>query len=154
MSPTFKKNDRPNKENCRHVSVISHVSKVIERLMYKQLVDFMKDQFSSLLTGFRKNHSKHSKHARGLKKKKKVDNGKIIGGIFMDLSKAFDAINDDLLIVKLEGYGLFYTVLMYVRSYLNNWKRVNVHNIFSSSERLISGAPVTWLYLSTEDNTR
>ena len=72
----------------------------------------------------------------------------------MDLSKAFDAINDDLLIVKLEGYGLFYTVLMYVRSYLNNWKRVTVHNTFSSSERLISGAPVTWFYLSTEDNTQ
>ena len=66
----------------------------------------------------------------------------IVGGIFMDLSKAFNAINFDLLIAKADGYRLFDTMLMYMSSYLNNHKqRVNVKNTFSSWESIISNVP-------------
>lgn len=67
----------------------------------------------------------------------------------MDVSKAFNAVNDDLIIAKLEGYRLSATALMYMRSYLNNRKqRVNVNKSFSSWESIIAGAPVTSLYLT------
>ena len=57
VSPVFKKKNDLEKENYRPVSVLSHVSKVFERIMYQQVEDFMKDKLSDLLTGFRKNHS-------------------------------------------------------------------------------------------------
>ena len=53
----FKKNDDLGKESYRSVSVLPHVSKIIERVMYIQIENFMENKFSKLLTGFRKNHS-------------------------------------------------------------------------------------------------
>ena len=50
-----------NKENYRPVSLLSHISKVFERILYNQLNDFMKDKLANILIGFRKSHSvKHS----------------------------------------------------------------------------------------------
>lgn len=63
---------------------------------------------------------------------KKLDNGKITGSILIDLSKAVGTVNHDLLIAKLEGYGLSDTSLMYMQSYLNNRKQqVCFNNTFS-----------------------
>ena len=60
----------------------------------------------------------------------------------MDPSKGFDIINRDLLIAKLEGYRLSDTMLMYMRSYLNNLKqRVTFNNTFRSREDVIVGVP-------------
>ena len=52
VSPVFKKKDDKDKENYRPVSILSHVSKVFERIMYQLMEDFMKDKLSNLLTGF------------------------------------------------------------------------------------------------------
>ena len=57
VSPVFKKKNDLDKENYRPVSVLSHVTKVFERIMYQQIEDFMKDKLSNLLTGFRKSHN-------------------------------------------------------------------------------------------------
>ena len=57
VSPIFKKKDDLDKENYRPASVLPHVSKVFERIMYHQINDYMKDKLSKQLTGFRKNHS-------------------------------------------------------------------------------------------------
>ena len=57
VSPIFKKNNSLDKENYRPVSVLSHVSKVFERIMYNQIDECMKTKLSLVLNGFRKNHS-------------------------------------------------------------------------------------------------
>ena len=57
VTPVFKELDRMNKENYRPVSLLSHMSKVFERILYNQLNDFMKDKLSNILAGFRKGHS-------------------------------------------------------------------------------------------------
>ena len=54
VTPIFKKNDDLDKENYRPVSVLPHVSKIIERVMYTQIETFMEDKLSKLLTGCRK----------------------------------------------------------------------------------------------------
>ena len=51
VSPVFKKNDYLHRENCRPVIVLSHVSKVFERIAYNETDNFMKDKLSNLLTG-------------------------------------------------------------------------------------------------------
>ena len=54
VSPIFKNKDDLDKENYRSVSVLPHVSKVFERIMYHQINDYMKDKLSKQLTGFKK----------------------------------------------------------------------------------------------------
>ena len=48
----------------------------------------------------------------------------------MDLSKAFDCIQQNLLIAKLESYGINENVLAYLHSYLSNRKRCMCINAF------------------------
>ena len=57
VSPIFKENEDLEQENYRPVSVLSHMSKVSESIMYIQIERFMKDKLSKLLTGFRKSFS-------------------------------------------------------------------------------------------------
>ena len=57
IRPIFKKEDSLNKENYRPVSILTHLSKVFERILYKQVDSFMKTKFSPYLSGFRKNHN-------------------------------------------------------------------------------------------------
>ena len=54
VSPIFLKNDDLEKQNYRPVSVLPHISKVFERIMYTQIESFNEDKLSQLLTGFRK----------------------------------------------------------------------------------------------------
>ena len=56
VTPIFKKNDDLDNENYRPVSVLPHLSKIIERVVYIQTENFMEDKLSKLLTGFRKSH--------------------------------------------------------------------------------------------------
>ena len=57
VRPILKKNDDSENENYRPASVLLHMSKVFERIMYTQIETFMEDKLSKLLTGFRKNYS-------------------------------------------------------------------------------------------------
>ena len=54
VSPIFKKNNDLDKENYRSASILSHVLKVFERIMYMQIDTFIGEKLSKLLTGFRK----------------------------------------------------------------------------------------------------
>ena len=53
--PIFKKKDLLNKKNYRPVSILSHLSKVFERLIYKKIDNFIKKKLPVKLCGFRKN---------------------------------------------------------------------------------------------------
>ena len=141
VSPVFKKKDDLNKESYRPISVLSHVSKVFERVMYQQIEGFMKDKLSNLLIGFRKNHNtQHCLTSLLERWKKTLDKGGYIFAIFMDLSKAFDTLNHKLLIAKLGAYGFDTKALYYIKSYLDNRKqRVRVNNNFSSWQEIIAG---------------
>ena len=57
VTPIFQKNDDLDKENYRPISVLPQVSKIIERVMYIQIENFMEGKLSKLLTCFRKSHS-------------------------------------------------------------------------------------------------
>ena len=60
----------------------------------------------------------------------------------MDLSKAFDCVPHDLLIAKLEAYGINENLLAYLHSYLSNRKQcVCINNVTSDFETIISGFP-------------
>ena len=80
------------------------MSKVFERLMYRQIDNYMNDKLSLLLTAFRKNHNtQHCLLAMFGKWITKLGKGQFIGAVFMDFSKAFDSINHNLLVANLEA---------------------------------------------------
>ena len=101
--PVYKKLDPLQKENYRPVSLLPHISKVFERVIYQQINNFMENKISKCVTGFRKSHgTQHSLIAMLEKWEKALDKEENISAIFMDLSKAFDTIDHDLLLAKLK----------------------------------------------------
>ena len=95
------------------------MSKVFERIMYTQIESFMEDKLSKLLAGLRKNHSTQHYLINMFEKwKNTLDKGGFVCAMFMDLAKAFDTINHDLLIAKLGAYGFQKYALPFTKSYL------------------------------------
>ena len=74
--------------------------------------------------------------------KRALDKGEYVSALFMDLSKAFDAINHDLLTTKLKAYGFSKEALKLMKSCLKNWKqKMQINNKFSSERDVIAGVP-------------
>ena len=88
--------------------------------MYDQLYEYIEHFLNQLLCGFRKAHSTQHALFRLLQKwQKELDSGGFIGTILMDLSKAYDCLPHDLLIAKLESYGLDNGILNFILDYLS-----------------------------------
>ena len=71
-----------------------------------------------------------------------LDKGKKFGTIFMDLTKAFDTLNDKLLRAKLNAYGFSFSAIKFIQSYLpERFQRVNINSNFSEWCKILLGAP-------------
>ena len=119
------------------------VSKIYERIMQKQILEYIDKHLSPHLCGYRKGYSKQTALISMLEKwKLSIDNKGFAGGVLMDLSKAFDTINHQLLLAKLHAYGFSQQALAIICSYLSNRKqRIKINNVFSSWKDLILGVP-------------
>ena len=105
--PVQKKEDPTDKTNYRPNSVLSLLSKVFEKVMYQQLYEYLNNYLYDLLCGFRKAHSTQYVLTRLITSLRKgIDNSGLVGTILMSLSKACNFLPHDLLIVKLETYGI------------------------------------------------
>ena len=138
MTPVHKKNYPLKKENCRLVSVLSAISKIFEKLIQNQIVGYMKNVLSPYLCDYRKNFNTQQSLLALIENWEKVlDNKGFEGAVLMDLSKAFDAINQDLLIAKLHAYDFSNDNLKLLYSCLNNrWHRTKINQKFSSWKKL------------------
>ena len=143
VSSISKKNDDLDKENYRPASVLFNVTNVFEKIIYSQTDVFTHDKLSSLLTGFRKNHSTQHCLMYMLENwKHMLDKGGCIYAMFMDLSQAFEIIHHDSMIGKLGAYDFSQVALQYMRSYLTNrQQRVRVNSNFSVWENIIARVP-------------
>ena len=140
--PLYKKLDPLKKENYRPVSLLPHVSKVFERIIYKQIMSYVTNLLSDYITGFRKSHGSQHCLVKMLEKWKSALDNESVCALFMDLSKAFDTINQDLLLAKLKAYGFSKDTLTLICSYLKNRKqKVAINNSASTTHTVISGVP-------------
>ena len=74
--------------------------------------------------------------------KRAFDKGEYVSTLIMDLSKALDTINHDLLIAKLKAYGFSKEALKLMKSYLKNQKqKIQINNKCSSERDVIAGVP-------------
>ena len=102
----FEKKDLLKKGNYRPMSILSATSKIFERLMHKQIVGYMENFLSPYSCGYGKNFNAQQALLALIENWKKLLVNKGFGGaVLMDLSKAFDTINHDLLIANLHAYG-------------------------------------------------
>ena len=134
ITPIHKKNDTLSVGNYRPVSVLPSVSKILERIMKKQLLSYMNQFLSRSLCGYRKGYNTQTALLPLIEKWKSIlDRSGFDGAVLMDLSKAFDTINHELLVAKLHAYGFDKNSLRVIFSYLTDrWQRVKINTTVSS----------------------
>ena len=132
--PVFKSGAKDIASNYRPISILSYFSKIFEKLMHKNLVSFLdtnniisKHQFGfrSGLSTFLALNQRHNSilHLN--------DSGQYIYGIFLDLKKAFDAVNHNILLDKLNHYGIHGLASDFSTSYLHVQKFVYANGVQS-----------------------
>ena len=143
LSPIFKKDDSTLVKNYRPVSVLPVLSKIFERIMQNQLSLHIEKYLSPYLCGCRKGfNTQHALISMIEKWKQSLDQKGLAGAILMDLSKAFDTINHQLLIAKIHAYGFDIMQLTLILSYLTDrWQRTKINLSFSTWSELLNGVP-------------
>ena len=143
--PIYKKGERNLPSNYRPISLLSIFDKILEKLMYKRLSNYLETNkiLYKYQFGFRKNHSTSQAVMEVLDKiYQYCDNREVIMGIYLDLQKAFDTVNHSILIEKLAMYGVRGLVLNWFISYLSNRKQYTVlSNCKSAAESISYGVP-------------
>ena len=141
--PIHKTDDKNIMKNYRQVSLLPIISKLFEKIMYKQISSYVNNFLSTYLFGFRKGHSSEQCLIKMLETWKKViDEKQFAGAILTDLSKAFDCLNHDLLLAKLNAYGFDNSSLNFIGSYLKERKqKTKVDQSYSAWHELKCGVP-------------
>ncbi|XP_065642837.1 group II intron-encoded protein LtrA-like [Hydra vulgaris] len=124
--PLFKGGDKSDISNYRPISILSIFSKILERIMFNRVFNYF--SLNNLLYnnqfGFKKNNS--TEHAI-IQLVREISNSfeksQFTLGIFIDLLKAFDTVDHDILLYKLNYYGINERVSKWFQSYLSNRKQ-------------------------------
>ena len=145
--PLYKNNDESeeNFQNYRPISILTALSKVFEKVMNLQLTQYLNvnGKFAPNQFGFRKNHSTELA-ATELLDRLTQDAMKERNpfSIFIDLSKAFDTLDHEILLYKLERLGIHGNRLSWFRSYLTNRTQyVEMNGTVSETLPITTGVP-------------
>ena len=134
--PVHKKDSKLDFSNYRPISLLSNIEKFLERLMYNRMYKFFSDNnlIYSLQFGFRQKYSTvHALISLTENVIKNLDEGNIGCSIFVDLQKAFDTVEHDILLSKLEHYGIRGLANEWFKSYLSNRKHYVSINGYDSN---------------------
>ena len=139
-----KEGDKSNSSNYRPISALPVFSKVFETVAYTLLDDYVGN--NSIL---------HKKHGFRTKKStaqailhflqylyKHIDSGNVVFSLFLDFRKAFDCVNHEILLSKLNTCGVRRIALDWFRSYLTNKEQcVSINNVDSNPIVIQCGVP-------------
>ena len=142
VTPLHKGGPKSELTNYRPIFVLSPFNKIFETVIRNRLIIFWNKYniFSPTQFGFRQSYSTSlattQLHEYILRK---LDDRQMVCGIFMDLAKAFDTADHDILLYKLEHYGIREFL---IKSYLDNRKQVVTIINFDSKENVVEiGVP-------------
>ena len=143
--PIFKSSDEMVFSNYRPVSVLPVFSKLLERLVYNRLIVFITNNklLYEYQFGFQKGKSTHLALILLVDKiTEALDRGECVIGIFLDFSKAFDTVDHDILLTKLNKYGINGMALQWFRDYLSDRTQYVTYNDYKSTkEKITCGVP-------------
>lgn len=109
VKPIFKSGDKLCVSNYQPISILPAISKIFEKVVAEQQVEHLDhtDALHPCQFGFRKRYSTESACCYLLEDiKPSLDGGGVVGAVFLDLRKAFDTVNHQLLISKLSDFSL------------------------------------------------
>ncbi len=145
VTPIHKGGDTNDLNNYRPISVLPIISKILERSVHDQIYSYLQENniLSTEQSGFRPNHSTETALLdvtdyilNGM------DKGKATGIVFLDLRKAFDTVNHDLLLKKLHDIGVRGIELAWFKSYLSDRKQSTAYQgTLSAYEDITIGVP-------------
>ena len=145
VTPLYKKGDRAAAVNYRPVSLTSHVIKLYERIVRKVMVKYIEENniLSDKQHGFRSGRScltqmlgHFDEIMLGLR------NGVDTDSIYLDYAKAFDKVDHNLLLLKLQKYGFSERIVNWIRSFLTDRKQCVVLDGHQSLlADILSGVP-------------
>ena len=140
ITPLYKAKDPMFFNNYRLISLLSVFSKIIERLMYSRLLNFINKHkiFNKLQFGFRNNHSTFMALVILVENLvNALDNGKCAVGIFLDFQKAFDTVDHGILLDKLYCYGIRGIAHEWFISYLSSRQQSVMYNGHESEFKMM-----------------
>ena len=136
--PIFKnKGDELQVYNYRPISLLSNINKIFEKLAYSRLYSFLNlyNCIFELQFGFRSKHScNHALFSLTEMVREALDQGNFACGIFIDFQKAFDTVDHNILLNKLDYYGVRGLAKKWFRSYLSNRQQYVTINGFNSKK--------------------
>ena len=143
--PIFKNGDPSNMDNYRPISLLSSLSKILEKIVAIRLTTFLNeyDILSNWQFGFRSQHSTVHPMVHFTNFLSNAINKKEHSlAIFCDLKKAFDCCDHTILLSKLEKYGIRGSELLWFKSYLSDRKQfVSLHGKNSLLTDVLLGVP-------------
>ena len=145
LKPQYKKGSRTEPKNFRPISLLPLLSKLIEKTIHDQVQNYCNENniFFAFQSGFRGKHSTdtcltylHDKILKGF------DEGLLTGMIAIDLQKAFDTIDHEILLSKMPLLGFSNNTINWFRSYLSNRTfHVSLNSYMSSAGKIVCGVP-------------
>ena len=140
--PIFKSGDQYSTDNYRPISLLSQLSKILEKIVSVQLVNHL-DRNNIIYEhqyGFQKGKSTEQNLVQALNFiGTALNENKYCIGVFFDLKKAFDVCSYDILIMKLGKIGITGMALEWFKSYLSNRKQfVDINGVFSSEQDILT----------------
>lgn len=145
ITPLLKKGNPEDISNYRPISILSTMSKILEKIVHKRLLNFLIKYgfFSPKQYGFLPGRSTDRALFDKIKEiTQNLESGKHVACIYFDVAKAFDAVQHSILLDKLERLGVRGPCLHWFRSYLTNREqRVIVGGVIGDSRQLNCGVP-------------
>ena len=143
--PLYKKDDETILDNYRPISLLTSISKVFEKIVFKQMYEYFTSNnlFYDHQYGYR---TLHSTELATMEMTDRIlldiDNKKLPISVFLDLSKAFDTLDHDILLQKLQYYGVSDIPLRWLNSYLTERQQyVDFNGTKSISLPVQTGVP-------------
>ena len=140
------KSDHPvNVNDYRPISILPTLSKILEKIVVKQIQDFLSknNSLNPYQSGFRPHLSTQTALLKITEDiRKSLDNGEVAILTLLDFSKAFDSVDHDILLYKCKMLGFSNPVLHWLESYLKNRQQIVYQNgICSSPKTIFRGVP-------------